>query len=150
MRRRLGTHDDGKGLRRMPNMSGASTLAGARPPHAAGAARPGRPAGDRLRSVVGQLNAFVWGESQPALPASSTSAGFPTTPPSDARRRAEIARIAGPVAAGAHPAPAPSVDRSAAVAHYGALAEQIARERRSTGALRAPVAMRDAGAMRDA
>jgi hypothetical protein len=72
--------------------------------------------------VVGQLTAFVWGEQRPAPSASV-----------DARRHVEIAGISGPVAAGAHPAPTPPVDKRSAVAHYRALADQVAREQRRTG-----------------
>ena len=114
----------------MSTTSGASALAG-RWPSATRAMRSWGPASERLRFVVGQLNAFVWGEAPPALPRSAT-AGGPLA--AHDRRAAEIARIAGPVAAGAHPAPVPSIDRRSAVAHYGALAEQVARERRSTAA----------------
>jgi len=72
--------------------------------------------------VVGHLTAFVWGEQQPAPPA-----------PVDARRYVELAGMSGPVAVGAHPAPTPPVDKRSAVAHYRALADQVAREQRRTG-----------------
>ncbi|HEX5947365.1 MAG TPA: hypothetical protein VFY82_13855 [Acidimicrobiales bacterium] len=97
--------------------------------------------------MVGQVNAFVWGEAQPTPPRPATAAGAPGAPglpAADGRRRAEIARIAGPVAIGIHPAPTPPMDRRATLAHYRALAEQVARERRSTGALHTREASRDA------
>ena len=128
----------------MATTSGASTLAAAGPPDAVVGPRPWSPARRRLHSVVGHLNAFVWGEAQPALPMSATAVGSPGLPAPDGRRRAVFARIAGPVAVGIHPAPTPPIDRRAAVAHYRALAEQVARERRSTGAPSTREASRDA------
>jgi hypothetical protein len=107
----------------MTTTSGASALALTRSAHAMDAPRPWRPARRRLLSVVGQLNAFVWGDARPSVPAS------------DDRRPAEIERITGPVATDAHTVPLPPVpvDKRSAVAHYRAMAEQVAHEQRVTG-----------------
>lgn len=117
----------------MATTSGASALA-ARRPHADMASRSRWPTGHLLLTVVGQLSAFVWGEPRPAR--SGSAAAFSSAPLTslDSRRRAEIAAITGPVAVDAHPAPTPPGDKRTAVAHYRALAEQVAYERRCAGA----------------
>lgn len=113
----------------MATTSGAPALAGTRLRCVAGTSRSRRAAGDRLRSVVGQLTSFVWGEQLPALPGSGASTWSAPSTFADADR--ELAGLTGPVAPGAHPAPTPPGDKRSAVAHYRALAEQVARERRS-------------------
>jgi hypothetical protein len=68
--------------------------------------------------VVDRVNAFLWGDAKSAV---------------EARRHAEIARLAGPVAEGAHLAPTPPADKRSALVHYRDLAEQVARERGASG-----------------
>ena len=109
-----------------------------RPPLPVSDARGRRHAGRRLRSVVGQVSAFVWGEERPVLPGPVALRVTPARPgAATEQRHVEIARITGPVAADVHPAPTPSADKRSAIAHYRAMAEQVARERRgaSTAAL---------------
>jgi hypothetical protein len=97
----------------------------------------------RLLSVAGQLGdqlgALVWGDARLPLPSAPSATTGSTSPAAfasvDERRRAQVARIAGPVPAGAHPAPVSPArnDKSSAIAHYRAMAEQVARERRASG-----------------
>ena len=123
--------------------SGASALTATRPLPAVDVSRWSRPARHRLLSAVGQLGgqlgALVWGDARLSLPSTScVTARVPVPAAScseDERRRAQVARIAGPVPAGAHPAPVSPArnDKSSAIAHYRAMAEQVARERRASG-----------------
>jgi hypothetical protein len=126
--------------------SGASALTATRPLPAMDVSRPW-PARRRMLSMVGQLGgrlgALMWGDARLSLP-SAPGAHVPTRSAFgsvDERRRARIATIAGPVPAGAHPArvsPGQN-DKSSVAAHYQAMAEQVARERRvSGGAARIP------------
>ena len=123
--------------------SGASALTATRPLPAVDVSRWSRPARHRLLSAVGQLGgqlgALVWGDARLSLPSTScVTARVPVPAAScseDERRHAQIARIAGPVPPGVHPAPVspgPN-DKSSIVAHYRALADQVARERQVSG-----------------
>jgi hypothetical protein len=93
-------------------------------------AQPTSPSGrarSRLLSVVDVVGAYVWGQGLPAVPPSPTTASR-----SAEHELTQLERIAGPVASGVHPAPVRPgpVDKPSAVAHYQAMAAQVAYERR--------------------
>ena len=91
----------------------------------------------RFRSIAGQLGAVMWGDGVLRLPAPVASGPEPVS--SADGRRAETVRLAGPVAGDSHHAlvpPTARVDKHTAAAHYRAMAEQVARERRVTAPAR--------------
>ncbi len=110
----------------MATTTGAVPLARTEPPQAKATGSPGR-ARRRLLSVVDQVAAYAWGRRPLPVPPPS-----PDAAPAGERRLTQLERIAGPVgpvapAAPLRPAP---VDKHSTLAHYQAMAEQLAYERR--------------------
>jgi hypothetical protein len=85
----------------------------------AGSWMPGR---ERLLSVVEVVGAYVWGRHPAVRPLARTEA-----PPVDADESARLGHVAYPDPGPVRPRPA---DKPTTVAHYQALADQVANERR--------------------
>ena len=126
-----------EGVKGMP-MSERAALVGSQPFTTAGPRS--WPRARRFRSIAEQLQAVMWGDGRLRLPAPVASGPEPVS--SADGRRAETVRLAGPVAGDSHHAlvpPAARVDKHTAAAHYRAMAEQVARERRVTAPARRQV-----------
>jgi hypothetical protein len=81
----------------------------------------------RLLSMADALGSYVTGRLQPpVLPPAP-----PGCDPEHAPQVSQLDRIAGPIGPGAYPAPVPPrpADKPSTVAHYQAMASQVAHER---------------------
>lgn len=109
----------------MATTSGDAALVPIEPP--VSRASPPSPARRRLRSVVDVVGAYVAGRpATPTVPPVQRAASC-----HDERRLSQLERIAGPLGPGSYPAPVRPrpIDKPSALAHYQAMASQVAYER---------------------